>query len=357
MSTDAQAAPPNEAVPADPPLRSGSWAWDLRTVRIVRFSVGSTAAAAIAYAYEWPLFFLTPVLTIVFLSKTLPGFSHRKWNLIAYVLSAVSLGTVFTLFLLPYPMVYVPLLGLALFNIYYLLNRHGPFIFVLMSMLAVLILPMMGAAHEQLALGFAGYFAFSVSLAIVIFSAAHFLFPDPPGTPPPPEPQFQPGYSETAARAALKSTIVVLPLVVVFIALEFHSQILVLVYAAIFSLVPEVSAGRAMGSSSFRSTLLGCLAAIAVYWLMVAVPEFHFFLALWFVAMLIFARYIFSEHPLAKYMGSAATAMVILVSGSLGADADFVDKMIIRVLLIMSATFYVAGALMVIDRYLFPTKE
>ncbi len=101
----------------------------------------------------------------------------------------------------------------------------------------------------------------------------------------------------------------VLPLVVVFIALEFHSQILVMVFAAIFSLIPEVSAGRAMGSASFRSTLLGCVAAIAVYWLMVAVPEFHFFLVLWFVTMLLFARYIFSEHPLAKYMGSAATAM------------------------------------------------
>ncbi len=48
---------------------------------------------------------------------------------------------------------------------------------------------------------------------------------------------------------------------------------------------------------------------------------------------------------------------MILVSGSLGADADFVDKMLVRVMLIMLATLYVAGALTVINRYLFPAKE
>lgn len=73
------------------------------------------------------------------------------------MLAAVFLGTVFTLFLLPYPLAYALLLGLALFNIYYLLHRRGPFIFVPMGLLAVLILPMMGLMHEELALGFAGY--------------------------------------------------------------------------------------------------------------------------------------------------------------------------------------------------------
>jgi hypothetical protein len=353
MSTEAATDTPA----AEQPPRSASWAMDLRTTRMLRFAVGSTLAAAIAYVYEWPLFFVTPVLTIAFLTKDIPGFTPQKRNLIAYVSGAVLLGLLFTLFLQPFPMVYVPLLGLVLFNIYYLINRRGPFIFALMSLLAVIILPMMSMADEQLALGFALYFGFSACLAIVIYTIAHGLFPDPPGTPVPPDYEFQPGYSEPAAQAALKSTLAVLPLVVLFISFEFLGQLLAVVYAGILSLAAEHSAGWAMGMKLLKSTLLGGIAAIAVYWLLVAVPEMHFFLILWFVTMLIFARFIYSDHPLSKYMGSAAVAMTILVSGALGPEADFVGKIIIRVVMICLAALYVGAALAVVDRYFFRAKK
>ena len=73
--------------------------------------------------------------------------------------------------------------------------------------------------------------------------------------------------------------------------------------------------------------------------------------------MLIFANYIYSDHPLSKYMRSAAIAMTILVSGSLGPGADFVGKMIIRVALICVAALYVAAALSVIDRFIIGAKK
>lgn len=325
---------------------------NLRMVRIVRFAVASTAAAAIAYSFEWPLFFVMPVLTIAFLTKDIPGFTHRKWNLIAYVSGAVALGLLFTLFIQPYPMVYVLLLGLVFFNIYYLLNRRGPFIFALMSLLAVIILPLMSVAAEQLAMGFAFYFGFSACLAILIFTIAHGLFPDPPGTPEPPDYAFQPGYSETAARKSLISTLSILPLVIFAVSFEFQGALVAVIYAGILSLSADSSAGWTGGMNMLRSTLLGSIAAIIVYWLLVAVPEMHFFLVLWFTTMLIFARLIYSDHPLSKYMGSAAIAMTILVSGSLGPGADVVAKMIVRVMLICGAALYVAVALAIIDRYL-----
>jgi len=130
-----------------------------------------------------------------------------------------------------------------------------------------------------------------------------------------------------------------------------------MVFAAIFSVIPDLSTGWAAGRKSLRSTLFGCLAAIVVYWLLVAVPEFHFFLFLWLATMLIFARLIFSEHKLAKYMGSAAIAMTILVSGSIGPGADFLDKLVTRVVLISLATLWVVAAIAVIDRYLFGAKK
>jgi hypothetical protein len=357
MSTEAMAAPASAATSAGLPSKTASSTMDLRTVRILRFAVASTAAAAIAFAFEWPLFFLMPVLTMAFLANDIPGFSRQKWLLVSYAAGAVTLGLIFTLFLQPYPMVYLLLLGLALFNIYYLLNRGGPFIFALMSLLAVIILPLMSIAAEQLALVFAFYFGFSACLAIVIVLIARGLFPDPPGTPARPDHVFHPGYSEAAAKKSLISTIAVLPLVLLFVAFEFQGGLLTAVYAGLLSLSADPAAGWAGGMKSLRSTLLGCIAAIVVYWLLVAVPEMHFFLVLWFVTMLIFASFIFSDHPLSKYMGSAAIAMTILVSGSLGPEADFVGKMIVRVILICGAALYVAAALAFIDRYLFRTRE
>lgn len=361
MSTDAPPADSRPGASSDSGATrshgsANTSAMDLDTVRIVRFTLGATLSAVIAFGFEWPLSFLTPVLTIAFLSMPLPGVSPRKWIiLVGYVLGAVLLGTVFTLFFIPYPLVYVLTLGLVLFHTYYLVNRRGPIIFALMCLLAVLILPMMGMAHELLALSFAAYFAFSATLSVIIFAFAHWLLPDPPADPALAEMRFQPDYSAPAVRAALKSTFAVLPLVVLFVALELHSQLLVMVFAAIFSLIPDLSTGWAAGRKSLRSTLLGGLAAVAIYWLLVAVPEFHFFLALWISAMLIFARLIFSDHPLAKYMGSAAIAMTILVSGSLGSEADFVDELVTRIVLISAATLYVVAVIAVLDRYAFRT--
>ena len=335
---------------------SPALAQELRRVRILRFAAGTTLATAIAYAYEWPLYYLTPVLAITFLARPLPALGRQFMTLVLFVLVSVLLGMVFTLFLQPFPLVYIPLLALTIFNIYYLINRRGPFFLAVMCLLSVLILPMAGVLYEQLALAIGAYFAFSVGLAILICALAGEVFPDPPGTPKPPRPAFQSGYVAPAAEAAMRSTIVVLPVAVLFIALQLYSQILVLVYTAILSFVPQASAGWAGGVKSLTATLIGCAAAVLVYWLLVAVPEYHFFLVLWFLMMLLFAGLVFSERPLARYMGSAATAMTVLVSGSLGANANFIDNVVVRVALIALATVYVSVALAVVERFLFRPK-
>ena len=160
------------------------WTEDLRTARVLRFAFGVSAAVAISFAYAWPLFFLTPVLATVFLSLPTPGPTARQvGSLLLKALAAMLLGLGFNLFLLPYPLVYVPLLGLVLFHIYYLLNRGGSMWLVLMSLLAVLILPMLTNVHGQLATAFAGWFAWSCVLAIALYAIAHRLFPNPAGGP------------------------------------------------------------------------------------------------------------------------------------------------------------------------------
>jgi len=326
---------------------------DQRSIRIIRYAVGVTVSTAIALAIEWPLSFLTPVLTAVVLAMPLPAPSLRAGIMnMLYTVSGFALGLVFTLFLLPFPLIYVPMLGLALFQIYYLLNRGGSLWLVLMSLLAILILPMLANMHEGLATGFVFGFVWSGWLTVVMIWLAHILVPDPPGTKLlPKRPGFQAAYSQPAAQAALKSTIVILPLATVFIVADLSGLLVVMVFAAIFTLSPDLGKGKEAGKNSLMSTVIGGIGAWVFFYLIVAVPQYHFFIALIFLTCLYFGNMIFSDRPSAKYFGSAFVALFILVISGTGEDAVFASLFVMRMLFIFLSTLYVIAALMVLERY------
>ncbi len=352
MSTDTPAAQSADVSITGQQAETRSRSWDLRSIRGVRFAVGVTVAVAISFGLNWPLYFLTPVLTAFFLSLPLPAPTLRQMFVgIVYVLAAFVLGLVFTLFLLPYPLVYVPALGLVLFHIYYFANRGGSVFLVLFCLLAVLILPMTGQAYEAMAVVIALYFAASAVLAIVLVFMSHGLFPDPPvAHKVPGRAGFQSGYSPVAALNALKSTIAILPLAMLFISFGWTSQLLILVFAAFFSLSPELSKGKQAALKSLTSTLIGGLGAIVFYYLIVAVPEFFFFVALMFLTTLLFGAGLYSNRPVAKYLSSAVTALIVLIASSIGAQGSVTGELILRVMLIGAASAYIVAVFELFER-------
>lgn len=334
------------------------WAGDLRQTRIMRYAFGVALTVAIAYGFDWPLAFLLPILTALFLSLPMPSPTLKSVSRnMLQTLGAFMVGAIFTIFLLPYPLVYVPLLGLCLFHIYYLANRGGSFWLVIMLLLAVLLLPMLGNTSEGLALGLATGFVGTGWLTVGMILFMHTLIPDPPGGPAMP-PQHGPkrGYSAPAAQAALKSTIVVLPMATLFLVFDFVGQLLVMVFAAIFSLQPELSKGRQAGMDSLTSTLIGGIAAFIVYRLIYAVPEYHFFIIVILLVSLLFGQQIFSGRPNARYYGSALIAMLVLVNGSLGSEESVTSNLVIRLTFISLAVLYVISSLRVVERY-WPVKK
>jgi uncharacterized membrane protein YccC len=326
--------------------------------KALRYAVGVTIAAALAFGIAWPLSFLFPVLSAVFLALPLPkltlsqGIRNMRDTLFAF-----GVGYIFTLFILPFPVIYVPLLALALFYTYYHLNRGGSFWLVLMLLLCLLLMPMLAGVHEGLAIGVVSGLVTSSWLTLVLLWLAHYIVPDPEGTPSlPATPGVQAGYSAAAAEAALKSTVVALPIALLFIANNWTNQILVMVFAAIFTLSPNLEKGKEAGVNSINSTLLGGAVAFFVFWLLVAVPEYHFLIALMFFVSLCFGAAINSTLAIAKYLPSAMVAMIILVNSSLGEGADFSEKFIMRVVFISMAAIYVVVALKVMDTY-WPKKK
>jgi hypothetical protein len=267
-------------------------------------------------------------------------------------LFAFGLGYLLTLFFLPLPVVYVPMLALALFYTYYHLNRGGSFWLVLMSLICLLLMPILASVHEGLAIHVAMGLVSSSWLTLWILWLSHYLVPDPSAAQAmPAAPGFQPGYSAAAAEAALKSTIVALPIVVVFIANNWVSQVLVMLFAAIFTLSPNLDKGREAGMNSIKSTLIGGCLAFFIYWALVAVPEYHFLVALVFLTSLGIGAAINSGKPIAKYMPSAMVATIILVNSSLSEGADFFEKFGLRIVLIALSAIYVVIALRILDAF------
>ena len=119
----------------------------------------------------------------------------------------------------------------------------------------------------------------------------------------------------------------------------------------IFTLSPNLDKGKEAGSNSIKSTLIGGGVAFFVYWLLVAVPEYHFLVVLVFLASLGFGSAINSARPIAKYLPSAMVVMIILVNSSLAEDVIFTDVFVKRVLFISLAAIYVVTVLKVLDAF------
>jgi len=319
--------------------------------RILRYAIGVTIAAALAFGIAWPLSFLFPVLSAVFLALPLPKLTLKQGlRNMRDTLFAFGVGFIFTQFILPFPVIYVPLLAIALFQTYYHLNRGGSFWLVLMLLICLLLMPMLAGLNEGLAIGVISGLVGSSWLTICLLWVVHYIVPDAPGGPAMPKPPgYQPVYSWSAAELALKSTVVVLPIAIIFIANNWTSQILVMVFAAIFTLSPDLDKGREAGKNSIRSTLIGGCVAFFVFWALVAVPEYHFLVLLMFITSLGFGAAINSGKPIAKYLPSAMVAMIILVNSSLAEGADFSENFVLRILFISMASIYVVAALKVLN--------
>ncbi len=352
MSTDGASRVSVDSMAQTAQARKALLLDDLRSVRIVRFGLGVALAMAIAFGFNWPLQFLLPVLTASLLGSKQPAPTSREgFNNILSIAAAFSLGLTFSLFALVYPLVYVPALGLVLFHIYYLVNRGGAAFFAIMLLIAVLLLPMLAQQADLLADGIATAFIGFGALAVGMQWLAHAILPDPLETRPSAKRRggFQSGYSAAAAQNAMKSTLVVLPVATVFIAAHWSSQALVIIFIAVYSVAPLLRVSKQDTLYKFLANVLGGCAALLFYWLLVAVPEYYFLIALSLLSALVFGSVMFSDKSTAPYYSSAFSTLLVLIATSMGEGADFGANFWIRVRLVAIAGLYVVGALSVLE--------
>ncbi|UCD23757.1 MAG: DUF2955 domain-containing protein [Gemmatimonadota bacterium] len=332
------------------PSAATTWRSDARTVRTFRYAGGSTLAVALAMGIDWQLSFLAPILALSFLGTPAPRPAPKLMVTFIVIVAAASLfGVTVSALLLPYPIVFLLVEGLLLFLLFYHLARGAPALLVTWLMIALTVIPVMALQSMELAIAIAKGLVVGAAGALAIVWITHVLLPDPitdvasaTTAPNGKERSAQPTRHECATRAWL-NTVVVFPVVALYLMTGLTS-VLILVMIALLSMQPDVSTGYKAGIALIVGNLMGGIAAIVMYELLVMVPEYAYLILLTFLAALFFGGQLFSDKPKAPLFGMAYSTMLLVVLSTTSSFGDADAKAWTRVAQITIAVVYLVVA-------------
>lgn len=334
-------------------------ALSLKDLRTARLTLGVTTSVAVAYGIAWPLSFLTPIFTVMFLT----GPQWMSWGaaLKVIILLAISLliGVAISEFLLGFPLICVPFYGLVFFLIYYVISPSAPPLVSLFMTLGVTMIPIMGFADIGLAHIVASYLLVNMIMGMFFAWLFHSLLPDTriqfegsKAQKPPPKP---PMVSENERlRLALVSTIVSLTAVIIFFSLSLTQYALAMMLICIMAGTPNKNASVTFMKGNMIATLIGGIAMIIAYNLLVAVPTYSFLICLVLGFSLLFSAKIFGDSPLAPIFQSGFTTFLVLLGSSTGVEKSAAGDFYLRIAQIIFAGLFTVVALMVVERLLRP---
>ena len=321
--------------------------------RILRFTLGVTLSVAVSFAIAWPLYFVTPIFAAKFLGSPAPSPNLRAVLTILLVMAiGCGVGLVVSVVTGRYPVVCLLTVALLLFHIFYANVRGTSPLVISFLLIGITVIPLMGMESIDLAAGIASGLLLSAALAFAFVWIAHGLIPDrvseskAPAAPS----GHQPMSASEQIRSAAISTLVVLPVIIVFFTLKMTNELLVLVFIAMLAQQPDVKIGVKGSMALIIGNTAGGIAAIVFYNLLIAVPEYVFLILLAILFSLFFGERIFSDKPMAGLYAAAFSTVILLVgstTGDFGGDAG--SKFYIRIAQIVAAAVYIVGVFMLLE--------
>jgi len=335
-------------------LPAPRWVLTPQGRQVLRYALGATVCMTLALGIGWPLSFMTPVLALGFLAAPARLSLKDGVGLVLTIAGACGVGLLMTHYFMSFPLVFLPLLGLALFRLFYAKSGGASPLLITWLLIALLALPLVGMQSQQLAifvaLGIIKGAVVTVVLVWLIWAAIPAPPPLPvePGAPQPAAPP--PPTSAERFRSAVLSTAVVFPAVVAFYTLQWTGSLLVLIFIAMLSLQPAFAANFKAGGALIIGNVIGGLAAIAFYELLVMVPAFPFMVLLTLLSGLLFGAQVFSGKKTAGLFGMAFSTVLLVIGSTTGGDGEADAKVTTRVIQIMIAVIYVVSAFGLLQR-------
>lgn len=326
--------------------------------RTLRLALGTALSLFVSQALAWKLSFLAPVLTLFILSLPLRAPGFRKGLIFVVALIApVTAGLALLPFLEHARWTGILFLTLALFYSFLFTARGGSAVMGAFMTMGLTLVVTIGSVNSAALLVMVKALAVNALIGLAFVWVAHALLPDPPqnlsGAKRAP-PAAQPVSPGTAARMALRSLLIVLPLVLAFLFMSGSSAFTV-VMIKVATLGQQASAdhSRGMGRSLLTSTVWGGVGAIAGWYLLSAWPSLGFYTLIIAVAGLVYGGRIFQGAAMARdastWSYAFLTMLIILAPavldgpGSSGAGAAFWSRLALIVLTAVYGTFAVAA--------------
>ena len=328
-----------------------------------RVAIGATLSIAIAYGVAWPLAFLMPLFTVMFLAMPGPWFGWKvAWSIIKRLLTGLLCGLIISEFFIRMPLVCVPLYALLFFYIFYNDAKAPPMTTLFMTM-GITMVPIIGMQSAMASHMIVAYLFVNMTSGFVMKWLFHLFLPDSlvkvdPNAPKPKRPQKPPIPSdEERARLALVSTVVSTSAVVIFYSLNLVQYSLAMIYICMMAGAPNTNASLMVMKANSKACVIGGIAIIIVYNLLVAVPTYAFLVVLSIVVSIFFAQKMTSGQPSAKAWMSGFTTYLVLLGSSTGVDTSASANFYLRIAQVLFAGVFCIGAIVVTEHLLQRRQE
>ena len=327
-------------------------------------ALGTALSMWYSQAVGWDMSFIAPVMTMFVLALPLPA--PKLAGGIKFVL-ALALSVYAGLLLLPLIInqraVGVLLLALALFGSFYYSARGGSPVIGAFVTVGLALAAAVGSVSVDGALSAAKGVSIGAVFGVAFVWLAHAVLPDsrakaPDSAPLPRPPQTAPPDRALARQSALRSLLIVLP-VVLWLLLSSASASYLAVMIKVASMGQQASADhtRQVGTSLLLSTLIGGIAAIIGWEVLSVWPSLIIYSLLIGLAGLVMGPRIFAGagmHPAGATWSYAYLTMIIVLApavmdGQTGSSADAAFWS--RLLMFLGATLYGIAAVTVFDAF------
>lgn len=323
--------------------------------RILRLALGSALALCFSQMTAWPLSFITPVLTMVILGLPIPALSFKKGLVFILALLVPLFAAMLLLPILQHARwAGILLAAIALFYTFYFTARGGPAALGTFMTVGLTLTITVGTVNDEILIVLIQSLAKSAVFGIAFVWVAHAILPDPPPDPNmpsrPPPVKDRPELAE-ARRSALRSLLIVFPMVLLFMFMSGSaSYTVVMLKVATMGQQASSDHSRKMGRSLLESTIWGGVGALVAWYLLSAWPSLIFYTLLIGLAGLLFGRGIFSGpavHPKFSMWSYAFITMIVILAPAVldspgGSGAEVWSRLSLFVLIAVYGTAAVA---------------
>ncbi|WP_083912903.1 DUF2955 domain-containing protein [Rubritalea marina] len=319
----------------------------------IRLSVGVTLSVALSYGMAWPLSYMAPIFVAMFLMMPIPWIGWKNaMKLMRRLAVGLLGGLLISEYCLQLPLFCVPLYYLIFFYIFYN-DATAPPMATLFMMLGVTMVPILGLLTPVASHYIVAYLSVNMMMGLVFMWLMHRLLPNSKAVMPKVAAKKQaapkPPSKEVRLRLVMVSTIVAGSAVLIFFTLNLQQFALAMLYICMMAGTPQTNASLQVMKANSIACIIGGVAVVVAYNLLVAVPTYPFLIVLTLLFCLLFSARIVRGDKWSKSWGSGLTTFLVLLGSSTTGDSSASSNVYLRIFQVLFAGLFTIFAIAAVE--------